>query len=38
MDKKTDWEEYKIRTLDFYLRQGGVYGDLARILQKARTD
>lgn len=38
MDKKTDWEEYKIRTLDFYLRQGGVYGDLSRVLQKARTD
>ena len=38
MDKKTDWEEYKIRTLDFYQRQGGVYGDLARVLQKARTD
>lgn len=38
MDKKTDWEEYKIRTLDFYQRQGGVYGDLARILQKACTD
>ena len=38
MDKKTDWEEYKIRTLDFYQRQGGVYGDLSRVLQKARTD
>lgn len=38
MDKKTDWEEYKMRTLDFYLRQGGVYGDLSRVLQKARTD
>ena len=38
MDKKTDWEEYKIRTLDFYQRQGGVYGDLARVLQKACTD
>ena len=38
MDKKTDWEEYTIRTLDFYQRQGGVYGDLARILQKARSD
>lgn len=38
MDKMTDWGEYKIRTLDFYQRQGGVYGDLARVLQKARTD
>lgn len=38
MDKKTDWEEYKIRTLDFYQRQGGVYGDLSRVLQKACTD
>ena len=38
MDKKTDWEKYKIRTLDFYQRQGGVYGDLARVLQKACTD
>ena len=38
MDKKTDWEEYNIRTLAFYQRQGGVYGDLARVLQKARTD
>lgn len=38
MDIMTDWEEYKIRTLDFYQRQGGVYGDVAKVLQKARTD
>lgn len=39
MAKKTiNWDEYNIRTLAYYQKQGGVYSDLITVLQKARTD
>lgn len=38
MAKKINWDEYNIRTLAFYQKQGGVYSDLITVLQKARTD
>ena len=38
MGKKINWDEYNIRTLTFYQKQGGVYSDLITVLQKARTD
>lgn len=36
--KKITWDEYNIRTLTYYQKQGGVYSDLITVLQKARTD
>ena len=38
MGKKIKWDEYNLRTLAFYQKQGGVYSDLITVLQKARTD
>lgn len=38
MGKKIKRDEYNLRTLAFYQKQGGVYSDLITVLQKARTD
>lgn len=38
MAKKPNWDEYNIRTLAYYQKQGGVYSDLITVLQKARTE
>ena len=38
MAKKINWDEYNIRTLAYYQKQGGVFSNLITVLQKARTD
>lgn len=38
MGKKITWDEYNIRTLSYYQKQGGMFSDLITVLQKARTN